>query len=91
MITQRLLISGRVQGVGYRDWMIGEATRLGVSGWVRNVGAAQVEATVQGDANAVAELIQLCYRGPGFARVDAVDVSPAGGIPYSGFTMLPSA
>ncbi|MFL5254896.1 MAG: acylphosphatase [Rhodopila sp.] len=72
MIAKRLLISGRVQGVGYRDWMMHKARMLGVSGWVRNRADGSVEALVSGDAAAVEELARLCRRGPRMAEVSSV-------------------
>ena len=77
MIARRLVVRGRVQGVGYRDAMIGAARRLGIAGWVRNCNDGTVEAFVQGEADAVAEAIGWCRRGPPAARVTAVDASDA--------------
>ena len=79
MRAKRLRIAGLVQGVGYRDWMVREAGRLGVDGWVRNRGDGSVEALVQGDVAAVEELLRACRRGPPGAAVsliheDLVDV-----------------
>jgi acylphosphatase len=89
--TLRLLIAGRVQGVGYRDWMVGEAALRGVSGWVRNLGDAQVEAVVQGDDDAVATLIAACKRGPVYAQVSAVTATADRPVAEPGFVRLPSA
>lgn len=90
MIAERLLISGRVQGVGYRAWLLREAARLGLRGWVRNVGAAQVEAVLCGPADAVAAAVALCWTGPGPAHVVSVNreacAVPAG----TGFEQRPS-
>ncbi len=69
MIAKRLRIEGRVQGVGYRAWMVRMATRLGVAGWVRNHGGGWVEALVEGEAAAVEELLRACRRGPMGASV----------------------
>jgi acylphosphatase len=77
MVTQRLRIRGRVQGVGYRDALCVEAQRRGVSGWVRNRTDGSVEALVQGDAEPVAGLIAWARRGPRAARVDEVHIEPA--------------
>jgi acylphosphatase len=71
----RLLISGRVQGVGFRWAVEREAGRLGVGGWVRNLSDGRVEARFEGDDGAVDEAIAFCRRGPDTARVESVDVS----------------
>ena len=72
MIARRLTIRGRVQGVGYRAWLVDAATALGVLGWVRNRRDGVVEALVQGDAAAVESLISRCRRGPPSARVTEI-------------------
>ena len=70
MNCKRLVISGRVQGVGFRVWMVEKAQALGLSGWVRNRIDGSVEALVAGDIAAVEELLRLCRRGPRMAEVD---------------------
>jgi len=70
MITKRLLITGRVQGVGFRDWLAAEARRLGVAGWVRNVGDDMVEAVIAGEAEVVGACLHGCWHGPAMAIVD---------------------
>jgi acylphosphatase len=75
-LQARLSIKGRVQGVGYRDWAMETAQRLGLSGWVRNRIDRSVEALVVGDDDAVGRMIEACRHGPALARVDAVDVEP---------------
>jgi acylphosphatase len=72
-----VLIQGRVQGVGYRFWTADEADRRGLAGWVRNKADGSVEATFGGPADAVAEMIAACWRGPGLARVSAVEQGQA--------------
>ena len=87
-----LRITGRVQGVGYRDWTIRTARRLGLRGWVRNRVDQSVEALIAGDDEAVAAMIDACRRGPPAARVDTVDVQPADADTISdGFTQRPTA
>ena len=76
-IAVRLMIHGRVQGVGFRWWAREEARRLGLDGWVRNRADGSVELLAAGPAVAVAELVELCGRGPPAARVTAIDRSDA--------------
>jgi acylphosphatase len=69
-IAIRVLVEGRVQGVGFRAWTAHEAARRGLRGWVRNRGDGSVEALLIGDADAIAAMIEDCRRGPRLARVD---------------------
>ncbi|HEY4041895.1 MAG TPA: acylphosphatase [Rhodopila sp.] len=73
MNAKRLVISGRVQGVGYRAWMMHKATELGISGWVRNRADGSVEALIAGEVAAVEEMARLCRRGPRLAEVSSID------------------
>ncbi len=88
--TERWLIRGRVQGVGYRDWMVREARRRGIAGWVRNGDGGEVEALVHGPAEALAGLRDACLGGPPLASVEAIDVEAAAELPRSGFERRPS-
>lgn len=72
-----LRIEGRVQGVGYRWWAVGEAERLGLAGWARNRRDGSVEILALGAADAIVALEQACAEGPPAARVTAVRRSPA--------------
>jgi acylphosphatase len=74
MIRRRVLVSGQVQGVGFRDGCRREAERHGVAGWVRNTLGGQVEAVFEGDPDAVNALVNWAQRGPRSARVTGVDV-----------------
>jgi acylphosphatase len=65
-------IEGRVQGVGYRWWAQGEASRLGLSGWVRNRRDGSVELLAIGDPDAIDRLAERCRAGPAAAAVVAV-------------------
>jgi acylphosphatase len=72
MNAKRLLIAGRVQGVGFRDWLVEQAEALGLDGWVRNRADGSVEALIAGETDAVEELARLCRRGPRLAVVRSI-------------------
>ncbi len=91
MIARRLVIAGRVQGVGYRDWLVSEAALRGVHGWVRNRADGAVEALLHGEADAVAALLAACRLGPRHAEVTGIAEHPADPPPSPGFRRLPSA
>ena len=86
MRSARLRITGRVQGVGYRAWMMQVAGRLGLRGWVRNRSDGSVEALVIGEDDAVARMIEACREGPLGARVSDVSISDAEDDGSVGFT-----
>jgi acylphosphatase len=88
--TRSLLIRGRVQGVGFRYAAVGAATRLGITGWVRNRADGSVEAIIQGTPEAVEAMIAWARRGPGAAVVESVDVSEAEGS-FASFEARPTA
>jgi acylphosphatase len=64
-----------VQGVAYRASTRHEATKLGLSGWVRNCADGSVELEAQGPADVIDALIAWCRRGPSLAKVTSVDVT----------------
>jgi acylphosphatase len=71
-VIRRVLIHGRVQGVGYRAWVEYQAKRLGLQGWVRNRRDGSVEALFEGADDIVAGMIASCRHGPSSARVDDI-------------------
>ncbi|MCM8731331.1 acylphosphatase [Hephaestia sp. GCM10023244] len=85
-VTQRILVTGRVQGVGYRNWTMGAARDLKLRGWVRNLNGSDVEILATGDEEAIAVLVEACHQGPRLAQVDRVDVQPAEDTGWKGFT-----
>lgn len=92
MSRARLVIAGRVQGVGYRYWLLREATRLGLRGWARNRRDGSVEAVVEGPDEAVEEAISLSRHGPPGAVVKMVEISETENVPIlRGFQILPDA
>jgi acylphosphatase len=72
LFSLRVLISGKVQGVGYRLWTVRQAKCLGLKGWVRNLPDDGVEAVFSGDRPAVLQMVQLCHQGPRAAVVKEV-------------------
>jgi acylphosphatase len=74
-VRRRVVISGRVQAVGFRASCARRATQAGVSGWVRNTPDGAVEAVFEGTPQAVEALLQWCRGGPPMARVVSVDVA----------------
>jgi acylphosphatase len=81
-VARRFIISGRVQGVGFRYFTEATAQREGVAGWVRNLPDRSVEVVAEGDAEAVERFERAVRIGPPGARVDRVDVDnsyPAAG------------
>jgi acylphosphatase len=72
-VRVRLRVSGLVQGVFYRQSTAGEATRLGLAGWVRNLPDGSVEVVAEGRRAEVERLVAWCRRGPPAARVEDLE------------------
>lgn len=80
-VARRVVVTGRVQGVFFRDTCARQARGHGVAGWVRNRPDGAVEAWFEGSPQAVEKLVRWCREGPSQAEVDGVQVSedsPAG-------------
>lgn len=70
-------IEGRVQGIGFRRWAVSKAMDIGgISGWVRNEDDGSVEILMSGEDDNINHMIQACYEGPLFARVDKISFLP---------------
>lgn len=74
MVRKRVIVSGVVQGVFFRDTCRREALARGVSGWVRNLPDGDVEALFEGDGEAVAAMVRWARTGPPAAVVRGVEV-----------------
>jgi acylphosphatase len=74
VVRRRLLISGRVQGVYFRDGVRREAILAGVLGSARNLADGRVEVALEGEDAAVDRVVEWCRKGPSRARVDAVEI-----------------
>jgi len=75
MIRARVLILGRVQGVGYRYSALHTAEKLGLTGWCRNNPDNSVEALFEGERPVIDKMLDWCWKGPPMARVDDIEVS----------------
>jgi acylphosphatase len=73
-VRRRFVITGRVQGVGFRWFVHDAAEREGVGGWVRNLPDGRVEAEIEGEIAAVDRVDAALRRGPASSRVDHVGV-----------------
>jgi acylphosphatase len=86
----RLLVEGRVQGVGFRWWVVGEAQRLGLKGWVRNRRDGSVEILAIGETEALDRLAERCAEGPPGSSVARVSREPAADDASVGFEQWPT-
>ena len=89
-VVRRLLISGVVQGVGFRYSMLAQARRLGVTGWVRNLRDGRVEAWVAGDPEQIEAMLAWSRIGPAGGNVEQLIVEPAIG-DFPDFELRPTA
>jgi acylphosphatase len=74
MVRRRVIVHGRVQGVGFRYSLARAAQSRGVAGWARNRADGTLEAVFEGDPGAVEALVRLSHAGPRGAEVERVDV-----------------
>ena len=83
-----LRVSGRVQGVGFRWFVVTEAERLGLRGWVQNTAQGDVELEAEGPAQVIREFRQRIAKGPPAARVERVDEIATSTIQLNGFVVM---
>ena len=73
-MKKHIVITGKVQNVGYRYWLYKEAIEKNISGWVRNKISGEVEALVIGNDADINNLIKLCQKGPPLSKVTKIKV-----------------
>jgi acylphosphatase len=90
-IRRRLVVTGRVQNVFYRDWLVEQARSLGLDGWVRNRADGSVEAIARGTPEMVEMLIERARQGSPASRVaDVVASDDISGEALDGFEKRPT-
>jgi acylphosphatase len=87
--TIKVVIRGRVQGVGYRDWAERQARALDLRGYVRNRRDGSVELVLAGSGERIEQMINACREGPRLAQVQDIETSEASWA-GSGFEVLPT-
>jgi acylphosphatase len=87
-----VVISGHVQGVGFRQFLKSNAKKLGVLGWVKNTEDGKVEAVFSADKETLEKMIVVCRRGPFMAEVKDIQVRWEEGevFPLTDFAILPT-
>ena len=73
-MKKHIIISGKVQGVGFRYWLYQAAKQRNIDGWVRNKISGEVEALLIGDDVEIDNLISLCEKGPPSSKVTKIKV-----------------
>ena len=74
-MKKHLVISGKVQGIGFRYWLQRLAIEKNICGWVKNKMSGNVETLIVGEEKEIQELIKLCEMGPGSAKIDYVQIN----------------
>lgn len=90
MSAVRVIVEGRVQGVGYRAFVVDEAQARGLMGWVRNLRDGSVEMVLSGGEADIASMIAACRRGPRLAAVTNVEVQPVAEAGWPDFAIRPT-
>ena len=73
-MKKHIVITGKVQGIGFRYWLYKAAIQRNIDGWVRNKISGEVEALIIGNDENVNDLIKLCEKGPTFSKVTKIKV-----------------
>ena len=86
---KHLIISGKVQGVGFRYWMQNLAINNNIGGWVKNRSLGDVEALIIGQEKEVQKLIKQCKIGPSLATIQNIQINDYDqGYSKKGFNIL---
>jgi acylphosphatase len=88
VVRYRVVVTGTVQGVWFRESCRREAHRLGVAGWVRNRGDGAVVLEAEGPEEAVAQLVAWCQLGPPAAQVDGIELHELMATGQPGFAVI---
>ena len=75
-VRVHIFVSGRVQGIFFRENTKKKAQKLRITGWVRNLPDGRVEAVLEGEKDKIEELVNWVKKGPMFAKVDGLEVMP---------------
>lgn len=87
MKTIHIIVTGRVQGVGFRYFTVRGANNLGLCGWVKNLPDGGVEAVIQGQNESIEQMIELLQEGPRASIVTDLKIEEIEQKEFSGFTM----
>jgi acylphosphatase len=88
MDSYRCVVEGRVQGVGFRYFVLRQAQRFGIVGWVRNLDNGAVEFQAEGEADPMRRFLDKVRSGPSFAYVTSVDVREVAAEGFKGFSIV---
>ena len=80
-----MFISGKVQGVSFRYYLMKEAQRLGILGWVKNLEDGRMEVIAQGKEEDLQEFLRHCRKGPPYAEVEKVETKEMPEQEFEGF------
>ena len=75
MVSARMRVTGRVQGVGYRYYAMRQANEFGLKGYVKNQGDGSVEVQVEGEKEIIERFKSFLKQGPGYSSVDQVEIT----------------
>jgi acylphosphatase len=87
-VTRRFVVSGRVQGVGFRYYALDAARREGLTGTVRNLDDGRVEAVAEGESDSVVRFERALRQGPSRARVEHVQIDEVDPLATHDFSIL---